>query len=77
MISTAMMCEAGWQYAPGMIMQPGGGYNNDLRGRKPKEVCMTREELLNRISINPEICFGKAMHSGTPDLGFAHPRLSG
>jgi uncharacterized protein (DUF433 family) len=41
------------------LLSNSGGYNNDLRDRKPKEVCMTREELLNRISINPEICFGK------------------
>jgi len=30
-----------------------------IEDRKPQEACMSREELLERISIDPNICFGK------------------
>ena len=33
---------------------------------------MTRTELLSRISINPNICFGKPCYSRTSHLGLSH-----
>lgn len=38
---------------------------------------MTREELLQRIWIDPQRCFGKTVHSWSAHLGVADSRSSG
>ena len=38
----------------------------------PRWTMANRDELLRRISIDPNVCFGKAMYQRHPNLGIAH-----